>query len=325
MPDQKLSPDSEGDSIEVWSVHRQEESELSPDQGTSTVFKKKYDEVAIEEPLEIRVNHRAVSVTMRTPGHDQELALGFLLSEGIIHHPGDWISAKHYPRNEFGNIIDVFLNPDLDIDFKQLTRHVFGSSSCGLCGKATLESVLNLVPVMAPEDGSLKPFDCDPNQEVQFSETQESSWVSPNALWKAAESVKSQQLTFHRTGGLHASAVLDSTGKLVVLREDVGRHNALDKVLGYGLINKLLPYKKRILWVSGRTSFEIMQKAWAGGVEVVAGVSAPSSLAVALARKTGQTLIGFLRSGRFNIYSGAWRILNWREQASSKNIPSSDI
>ena len=306
MSDQRQSFDSTGESIEVWSVLRQERTDinLDLDQKSSAIFKKKSDEVAVEEPLEIRVNHRAVSVTMRTPGHDQELALGFLLSEGIIHQPGDWISAKHYPRNEFGNVIDVFLNPDLDIDFKKLTRHVFGSSSCGLCGKATLDSILDLAPELACE-GAKYPLE----KESEAGSKSESAWVSPEVLWKVADSVKNEQITFHRTGGLHASAVIDSAGELIVLREDVGRHNALDKALGFGLINQLLPYKKKILWVSGRTSFEIMQKAWAGGVEVVAGVSAPSSLAVALAKKTGQTLIGFLRPGRFNIYSGAWRIL----------------
>ncbi len=316
MPDQERSSDSTGESIEVWSVLRQERTDvnldldLDLDQKSSAVFKKKSDEVAVEEPLEIRVNHRAVSVTMRTPGHDKELALGFLLSEGIIHQPGDWISAKHYPRNEFGNVIDVFLNPDLDIDFKKLTRHVFGSSSCGLCGKATLDSILDLAPELACE-GSKDPLEKESKSGSESGSESESdtAWVSPEVLWKVADSVKNEQITFHRTGGLHASAVIDSTGEIIILREDVGRHNALDKALGYGLINKLLPYKKKILWVSGRTSFEIMQKAWAGGVEVVAGVSAPSSLAVALAKKTGQTLIGFLRPGRFNIYSGAWRIL----------------
>ena len=308
MSDQRHSSDSSGDSIEVWSVIRQEKSDLCQDQKSPAIFKKKSDEVAIEEPLEIRVNHRAVSVTMRTPGHDKELALGFLLSEGIIHQPGDWISAKHYPRNEFGNVIDVFLNPDLDIDFKKLTRHVFGSSSCGLCGKATLDSILNLAPELASE-GAKDPLEKESKSKSKSKSKLESAWVSPEALWKVADSVKNEQTTFRRTGGLHASAVIDSSGEIIVLREDVGRHNALDKALGYGLINKLLPYKKKILWVSGRTSFEIMQKAWAGGVEVVAGVSAPSSLAVELARKTGQTLIGFLRPGRFNIYSGAWRIL----------------
>jgi FdhD protein len=227
------------------------------------------------------------------------------LSEGIIHQPGDWISAKHYPRNEFGNVIDVFLNPDLDIDFKKLTRHVFGSSSCGLCGKATLDSILTLAPELACE-GTGDPLKKE--SESASKPKSESAWVSPEVLWKVADSVKIEQITFHRTGGLHASAVIDSSGEIIILREDVGRHNALDKALGFGLINQLLPYKKKILWVSGRTSFEIMQKAWAGGVEVVAGVSAPSSLAVALAKKTGQTLIGFLRPGRFNIYSGSWRI-----------------
>ena len=305
MPNSELSSDSYGEPIEVWSVLKQEKPDLGQNQKSSAIFKKKSDEVAVEEPLEIRVNHRAVSVTMRTPGHDQELALGFLLSEGIIHQPGDWISAKHYPRNEFGNVIDVFLNPDLDIDFKKLTRHVFGSSSCGLCGKATLDSILDLAPELACEGAK---YPLEKESESEAGSKSESAWVSPEALWKVADSVKNEQITFHRTGGLHASAVIDSSGKIIVLREDVGRHNALDKALGYGLINKLLPYKNKILWVSGRTSFEIMQKAWAGGVEVVAGVSAPSSLAVALAQKTGQTLIGFLRPGRFNIYSGAWRI-----------------
>lgn len=272
------------------------------------------DELAIEEPLEIRVNHRSVSVTMRTPGHDEELALGFLLSEGILKKTGDWIRVQHYSRNQFGNVIDVFLNPDVDFDFQKLTRHVFGSSSCGLCGKATLESVLSISP---PE------IQCSPGNDsveaagyysdsTSFNESAlTESWIDPKLLWKALDSVQQKQLRFQKTGGLHAASLLSPQGDVLLVREDVGRHNALDKILGQALKQGWIPLKRQqtILWVSGRISFELMQKAWAGGLEVIAGVSAPSSLAVEFARKTGMTLIGFLRENRMNVYHGDWRLI----------------
>lgn len=243
------------------------------------------DELASEEPLEIRVETRPVSVTMRTPGHDPELAAGFLLSEGLITSKADILDIKPYPREETGNVIGVFLAPNVKLDFASLTRHVFASSSCGICGKATIETVQRQFP---PISADLK--------------------VDARTLLALPQKLQSAQETFARTGGLHAAAVFDGLGELVVLREDVGRHNAVDKVLGHGLLNGLLPFDRHLLLVSGRASFEIMQKALAGRIAIVAAVSAPSSLAVDFAEASGQTLIGFLRGERMNIYTHARRV-----------------
>lgn len=238
------------------------------------------DELAQEEPLEIRVRGRAISVTMRTPGHDVELAAGFLLSEGILHAPGDMIRAEHCRRNEDENVLNMLLAPEVYVDFERLTRHVFATSSCGLCGKATIDAVRSQFP----------PVDSDVVVAAEVLAT------LPDAMRKA-------QATFDRTGGLHAAALFDAEGSLVVLREDIGRHNAVDKVLGYCLLNGHFPPERHVLLVSGRSSFEIMQKALAGRVPIVAAVSAPSSLAVQCARESGQTLVGFLRGRRMNVYA----------------------
>ena len=243
------------------------------------------DELAHEEPLEIRVRGRAVSVTMRTPGHDDELAAGFLATEGMIKRREDVLRIEPCGRNEEGNLVNVQLAPEVSVDFDKLTRHVFASSSCGLCGKATIDAVR----------GQFEPIRSDVIIEAQ-------------TLLSLPEKMRQTQSTFDRTGGLHAAAIFSSSGELIVLREDVGRHNALDKVIGHGLLNGLLPYDNHILLVSGRTSFEIMQKALAARVPVIAAVSAPSSLAVDFAMESGQTLVGFLRGERMNIYAGEQRI-----------------
>ena len=243
------------------------------------------DELAPEEPLEIRVRGRAISVTMRTPGHDAELAAGFLLTEGIVRRAGDVLRTEPCGRNDEGNVLNVLLAPEVSVDFQRLTRHVFASSSCGLCGKATIESVRSAFP----------PVDSD------FT-------VAADALVRLPQLMRRAQSTFDRTGGVHAAALFDGDGRLAVLREDVGRHNAVDKVLGHALLNGLLPLDRTVLLVSGRSSFEIMQKALAGRVPVVAAVSAPSSLAVEFARDSGQALVGFLRAGRMNVYCNAGRI-----------------
>ena len=243
------------------------------------------DELAREEPLEIRVETRPVSVTMRTPGHDRELATGFLLSEGLITSKEDILDIKPYPREEAGNVIDVFLSPNVKVDFASLTRHVFASSSCGICGKASIDAVHRQFP---PATSELK--------------------VEARTLLSLPQKLQGAQETFARTGGLHAAALFDPSGNLVTVREDVGRHNAVDKVLGYGLLKGLLPFDHQILLVSGRASFEIMQKALAGRIAIVAAVSAPSSLAVDFAEASGQTLVGFLRGERMNIYAHAQRV-----------------
>ena len=243
------------------------------------------DDLAEEEPLEIRVRGRAISVTMRTPGHDAELAAGFLLTEGIIRGPRDVLRAEHCDRNENGNVLNVLLAPEVQVDFQRLTRHVFASSSCGLCGKATIDSV-----------------------QSQFPPLRSDMRIDAELLASLPRKMRAAQETFDRTGGLHAAALFDVNGKLLVLREDVGRHNAVDKVLGHGLMLGSFPLDRHILLVSGRSSFEIMQKALAARVPIVAAVSAPSSLAATFARESGQTLIGFLRDRRMNVYANAERV-----------------
>jgi FdhD protein len=244
------------------------------------------DKLAREEPLEIRVGGQSVAVTMRTPGHDEELAAGFLLTEGLIHRREDLVTIAHCPVAAAPeNTLNVFLAPSLKVDMTRLTRHVFASSSCGLCGKASIESVHQHFP---PLKSRLR--------------------ITARILASLPEQMRRTQATFDQTGGLHAAAVFDSKGKLIVLREDVGRHNAVDKVLGYGFIEGKLPFDSHVLLVSGRASFEILQKALAARVPIVCAVSAPSSLAVDFARESGQTLVGFLRGQGMNIYCGPERI-----------------
>lgn len=243
------------------------------------------DDLAREEPLEIRVNGQAVSVTMRTPGHDAELALGFLLSEGLIRSGADVASVAHLEKDAACNTIDLRLTENVDGDLERLTRHVFASSSCGICGKATIASIRQLFPPVT--------------SEVR---------VSPERLATLPERLRASQATFARTGGLHAAAVFDADGEMRVVREDIGRHNAVDKVLGWSLQRHHAGFEDDVLLVSGRSSFEIMQKALAGRIPIVAAVSAPSSLAVQFAEESGQTLVGFLRDGRMNVYAGIERI-----------------
>jgi FdhD protein len=243
------------------------------------------DEVAREEPLEIRVRGRAVSITMRTPGHDEELAAGFLLSEGIIKSASDVLKIEPCGGNEDGNLVNVLLSPLVSVDFERLTRHVFASSSCGLCGKATIEAVRGQFPVI-----------------------QSDVVVKAEVLLNFPGVMREAQETFSRTGGLHAAGLFTEAGELVVLREDVGRHNAVDKVIGHALLAGKIPLERHVLLVSGRTSFEILQKALSARIAVVAAVSAPSSLAIEFAEESGQTLVGFLREGRMNVYAHAQRI-----------------
>lgn len=242
------------------------------------------DAVAAEEPLEIRVAGRSVSVTMRTPGHDAELAAGFLVGEGLIRERADVVHVRPCDAAR-GASVDVLVAPHVSIDFASLTRHVFASSSCGVCGAATIESVCRRWPrlVGGPE-------------------------IAAAALLSLPTLLRQGQAAFDRTGGIHAAGLFDPSGMPVAIREDVGRHNAVDKLVGMGLLGSQLPLDRHVLMVSGRISFEIVQKALAAGVRVVAAVSAPSSLAVDLATETGITLVGFLREGRFNVYSHPGRI-----------------
>ena len=243
------------------------------------------DELVAEEPLEIRVGGRGVSVTMRTPGHDAELTAGFLLSEGLVHQRQDIVRIHSCAQAE--NLMNVMLDPAVRVDLEKLTRHVFAASSCGLCGKATIDAIRAQLP---------------PLSEADLPQ------IPAAVIASMPSAMRNAQGTFDRTGGLHAAALFDENGRLIVVREDVGRHNAVDKVLGYALLNDLHPLDRHVLVVSGRSSFEIMQKALAGRIPIVAAVSAPSSLAVDFARENRQTLIGFLRDGRMNVYCGDARI-----------------
>jgi FdhD protein len=234
------------------------------------------DRVAVEEPLEIRINGEPVAVTMRTPGHDEELALGFCLSEGI--EP----LAARLPDDLAANSVDVDV---LGFDPSSLKRSFFTSSSCGVCGKGALEAVA----VEAPRV--------------------EASWtVSRELVSSLPDRLRADQGAFAATGGLHATGLFDRPGALLCLREDVGRHNALDKAVGWAFSSGLLPLSDYLLCVSGRLSFELVQKAAVAGCPLLVAVGAPSSLAVELAADRGITLCGFVRDGRVNVYTQAWRL-----------------
>lgn len=244
------------------------------------------DALAVEEPLEIRVRGRSVAVTMRTPGHDRELAAGFLFTERVIRERRQLRDiAACRASLEPENTLNVFLAAGVEVDFAQLTRHVFAASSCGLCGKASIEAV-----------------------KQHFPQVRSTITAAANTLKALPARMQRAQRAFARTGGLHAAAIFDVKGRLIVLREDVGRHNAVDKVLGHGFLAGKLPFDSHILLVSGRASFEIMQKALAAGVPIICAVSAPSSLAVKFAQESGQTLVGFLRGEGMNVYSHPERV-----------------
>jgi len=250
------------------------------------------DDLAVEEPLEIRVEGRPVAVTMRTPGHDEELAAGFLLTEGVIARRDDIVSIKPVAAKRGGgvepNILDVRLTRPEAVDFARLTRHVFTASSCGLCGKATIAAVQAKVPALGLEEGPR---------------------VTGAVLAGMPAALAAVQTTFQRTGGLHATGLFAADGKLLASREDVGRHNAVDKIIGHLLLADRRDAGNVVLLVSGRVAFEIVQKALAARIAFVAAISAPTSLAVDFARSSGLTLVGFLRDGRMNIYAGADRVV----------------
>jgi len=250
------------------------------------------DDLAVEEPLEIRVEGRPVAVAMRTPGHDEELVAGFLLTEGVVARKEDIRSIAPVAAKRGGgvepNIVEVKLARPETVDFARLTRHVFTASSCGLCGKATIAAVLAKNPPLGPDEGPR---------------------VAAGTLARLPEILAAAQTTFQRTGGLHATGLFTAEGKLLVLREDVGRHNAVDKVIGHLLLHGGIDPGVVVLLVSGRVAFEIVQKALAARIAFIAAISAPTSLAVDFARTGGQTLVGFLRDGRMNIYAGADRVL----------------
>jgi FdhD protein len=234
------------------------------------------DRVAVEEPLEIRVGGQAVAVTMRTPGNDEELALGFCISEGIAAR------GASAPADLAANTIEV----DADgFDAARVQRNFYTSSSCGVCGKGALEAVA-----------------------VEARRVTSDLRVPAMLIEALPARLRDAQAAFAATGGLHATGLFDATGELRCLREDVGRHNAMDKVIGWAFVNDALPLDRAILCVSGRLSFELVQKAVIAGCPLVAAVGAPSSLAVELARDRGVTLCGFVRDGRLNVYSEPWRV-----------------
>ena len=251
------------------------------------------DYLAAEEPLEIRIVHHGsppvpLSVTMRTPGHDRELAAGFLLTEGILSDSGKLHEIRTVAHESTGkrNIVEAEIN-GTEYDPEYSRRNFFAASSCGICGKASIEAV---------RARGLR----RPNPDLR---------ISPQSLALLADKLRDDQAVFDKTGGLHAAGLFSVSGELLVLREDIGRHNTVDKIVGWALLEGRLPLSNQILMVSGRGGFEIVQKSIAAGIPVLASVSAPSNLAVRLAREMGLTLIGFLRGERFVTYSGAERIL----------------
>ncbi|WOQ70213.1 formate dehydrogenase accessory sulfurtransferase FdhD [Microbacterium limosum] len=258
------------------------------------------DTLAVEEPLEIRVAGTSLAITMRTPGHDVELAAGFLVSEGVIARGSDFRSAIHCGGPGTGgplagntentyNVLDVSLAPGVAPPDPDLARNFYTTSSCGLCGKASIEAV-----------ETVSSYDVSVDEAA----------VEAEALAGYPDLLRAQQAVFDKTGGLHAAALFDAaTGELLVLREDVGRHNAVDKVVGWAILHDRLPLTGTVLMVSGRASFELVQKAIMAGIPILSAVSAPSSLAVELAAASGMTLVGFLRGRTMNVYSRPDRVL----------------
>ena len=258
------------------------------------------DQVAVEEPLEIRLGYStpdgrtasSVSITMRTPGFDAELATGFLFSESIVHNASDIMKVEHCgpaaPDSGNHNIVRVDLAPNVAVDLGRLQRHFYTTSSCGVCGKSSLDA-LRVTGARPLSDNHAK--------------------FSKASLIALPDALRARQQTFEQTGGLHAAAAFDSQGEIIVVKEDVGRHNATDKAIGALLQEGALPGHNYGLLVSGRASFELMQKTLVAGIPLLAAVGAPSSLAVQTAKEFDMTLVGFLRDAKFNIYAGLDRII----------------
>jgi FdhD protein len=256
-------------------------------------MRSRFDQLATEEPLEIRLAspQKTIAVTMRTPGADFELAAGFLYSEGVVSNRDDiqrisYCVDRDVDGEQRYNIVNVELREGLSLNLSPLERHFFTTSACGVCGKASLEAL------------RLREYQVIP-KELK---------VPVEVIYSLPEQLRSAQRVFSATGGLHAAALFNTQGELLSVREDVGRHNALDKLVGSALLSGQLPLDNHIVMVSGRSSFEILQKCLAAGVPIVCAVSAPSSLAVTLAKEFGITLVGFLRGERFNVYSGKERL-----------------
>ena len=272
-----------------------------------------FDCVATEEPLEIQIGQerkgwrtlRPVSVTMRTPDHDAELAIGFLFGEGILGPRSD-VAAIEFPNDpdrQSSNLVRVQLREGISVSPQQLDRNFYMTSSCGLCGKSSLEAVRRMTPAAVTE----APTDFQ---------------ISAPAIHQMSLHLRESQEIFEQTGGLHAAGLFDASGKLQILREDVGRHNAVDKIVGAMWLEENIPLRRRVLFVSGRASFELVQKAARAEIPVLAAVGAPSSLAVELAKACGMTLLGFVRDGRFNVYSADFRL---RQSEGSHARPEETI
>ncbi|GAB3820940.1 formate dehydrogenase accessory sulfurtransferase FdhD [Tessaracoccus terricola] len=255
------------------------------------------DVLIAEEPLEIRLNGSPLAVTMRTPGDDVHLAHGFLLGEGVIGSPEDVVTARYcagsvvadetgVPQNTY-NVLDVALAPGVPAPSVDPTRNFYTTSSCGVCGKASIDAI---------------------EQQARWPVADDDVRLDPRVLVGLPDALREQQKAFDRTGGLHAAGLFTADGELLRAAEDVGRHNAVDKVLGWALLQGLLPARGHMLVVSGRASFELTQKALMAGVPALVAVSAPSSLAVEMAAAAGMTLLGFVRAPRFNAYTGAERL-----------------
>lgn len=249
--------------------------------------RRRQDALAAEEPLEIRVGGKALAVTMRTPGHDVELAHGFLLTEGVLGDAADVSTARYCDsvddkgRNTY-NVLDLALAEGVPPPDSGVERNFYTTSSCGVCGKAALDAV---------------------RLKTRFSPAGDAGMVSPETLVTFPDLMREQQRVFSSTGGLHAAGLFTADGSLLVVREDVGRHNAVDKAIGWALLERRVPLSGTVLMVSGRASFELVQKAAMAGIPLLAAVSAPSSLAVELAEEQGITLVGFLRGTSMNVYT----------------------
>lgn len=278
-------PGSEGVAPDGEASARVRRTEWMEEKATETD-----DYVVREEPLEIRIGGVPVAVVMRTPGDDEDLVRGFLLTERIVETLGAVASIRHCtsvdaPEAE-DNVIQVVMRPGIDLDLARLRRNLYASSSCGLCGKASIEQVMQVAPPL-----------------------RDRTRVPLGTLYAVPERLREHQTVFSQTGGLHAAGLFDASGRVLVVREDVGRHNAVDKVVGSAARAGDLPLSGHVLAVSGRVSFEIAQKAVAAGISMIAAVSAPSSLAIELARRAGLTLAAFVRGRRLCVYAGDDRVV----------------
>ncbi len=259
-------------------------------------WQQREDQLTVEEPFEVRIDQRSLAVIMRTPGHDQELAMGFLFTEGVIRQSGDVLTIEDATEADglpLANVVNVVLrhNQQQDVLLRSgerpaFERHFAVSASCGLCGK---NSIADLMVTTSP---------------LQVDDMR----IPASIIYNLPAQLRTAQTVFTHTGGLHAAGLFSHSGELLLLREDVGRHNAVDKLIGHGLLNGTFPYSRHILMVSGRTSFEIIQKALLARIPCIAAISAPSSLAVELANQAGVTLIGFLRDQTMNVYTHPERI-----------------